>query len=72
MGATAIPAGLPRQRLKALTCKSLPNDGTIEAVEYCFLEDSQEWVVDNSEDRQAILEVYPDAHFFKLNPDLSS
>ena len=40
----------------------------VEGIPFCYLKDTDEWVVEDQEDREQILEHVPDAKFFNPGP----
>ena len=65
MGAPSIPLHVPAERFSSLTIKLLPEVDGIEASCFSFLKDTQQWVVDDEEDKAEILAHYPNAKFLE-------
>ena len=65
MGACPIPLSVPRERLGSLTTKSIDTGHGVERIEFAYLKDTDEWVAEDKEDRDFILEHVPGAKFFK-------
>jgi len=64
MSTPAIPSKVPKNRLQFLTTRDLEGGG-LSAISFCYMADSEEWVVEDSTDRQMILKQYPEAKFFE-------
>ena len=67
MGAPMLPMQVPDARWEALTIRTIGEDPGIEGIPFYFLADTQEWIVEDADDRDLILASYPGARFFQPN-----
>jgi len=63
MGAPCIPSHVPAERFGSLGMKCLPQVDGMEADCFPYLEDTQQWVVEDADDKAEILAHYPNAKF---------